>query len=193
MVITEEEAHVDVADELEKDGTECKAYKVDELPKDVRERVLDKYRYFETEDMDWWKFVYDDWKEKLEELGFMNPDIWFSGFSSQGDGACFDCNHIDIKKFSAHHKEPFVKLFFPKITMHMDAIENCVSFVIKQNSLGNHYSHKNTRDLDWEIHSDVEEYLGPSLATKFEGKVEEIGGLIEDVRMELCDEIYRSL
>lgn len=39
---------------------------------------------------EWYDFIYDDWKETLENAGFINPEIHFSGFWSQGDGACFD-------------------------------------------------------------------------------------------------------
>jgi hypothetical protein len=33
--------------------------------------------------------VIDDWKQILKALGFYNPEIFWSGFWSQGDGACF--------------------------------------------------------------------------------------------------------
>ena len=171
----------------------AEAYTVDKLPEDIKQWVLDKYRHLEVEDFDWWDCVYDDWKEKLQEFGFMEPEIYFSGFGSQGDGACFDCKHIDIRKFASHHKETFIKLFFPHINKHLDAIENCVDFRIERNSYANHYSHRNTRYVDWQIHTDVDEELGERLAATFEEKIKEISGLIDDVRTELSDKIYKSL
>jgi hypothetical protein len=57
------------------------------------EAVLDKYRYVNTEHHEWWGCVYEDWKQRLEELGFFNIHIYFSGFASQGDGACFAARH----------------------------------------------------------------------------------------------------
>jgi hypothetical protein len=33
--------------------------------------------------------VIDDWKALLSKLGFIDVNIWWSGFWSQGDGACF--------------------------------------------------------------------------------------------------------
>jgi hypothetical protein len=33
--------------------------------------------------------VTDDWKALLGKLGFIDVNIWWSGFCSQGDGACF--------------------------------------------------------------------------------------------------------
>lgn len=38
---------------------------------------------------DWWDCVYEDAKQIGAIIGFEIDDIFFSGFSSQGDGACF--------------------------------------------------------------------------------------------------------
>jgi len=38
---------------------------------------------------EWWDFTYDSFKEKCAGLGLRVDDINFSGFWSQGDGACF--------------------------------------------------------------------------------------------------------
>jgi hypothetical protein len=43
----------------------------------------------------------DEFKEKLEKIGFMEPEVLYSGFSSQGDGACFDAK-VDLKKVCRH-------------------------------------------------------------------------------------------
>lgn len=50
-------------------------------------------------DYEWWDCVEDDWKERLEKKGFMDPKISFSGFWSQGDGASFTCRYIDFQKY----------------------------------------------------------------------------------------------
>jgi hypothetical protein len=44
-------------------------------------------------DHDWWQFVYDDAATIFEMLGYSldeKPPFFFSGFSSQGDGACIN-------------------------------------------------------------------------------------------------------
>ena len=38
------------------------------------------------------EFVIEDWKSLLGCLGFTGIDIFWSGFCSQGDGACFTCS-----------------------------------------------------------------------------------------------------
>lgn len=55
------------------------------MSRDVWERIPD----------DWYEWVTDEWKEKLEALGFRNPEIQFSGFGSQGDGASFTADAVE--------------------------------------------------------------------------------------------------
>lgn len=67
-----------------------------------QQACLDKNRDYETELDDWWS---DDVKEMLHEqwleIGLDVPakQMFFSGFASQGDGACFDDCTIDWEKF----------------------------------------------------------------------------------------------
>ena len=59
------------------------------LPVDVRELVLDKHRDWNVSH-DWWDSVEDLFKEDMDNLGIMVGRMYFSGFWSQGDGACFE-------------------------------------------------------------------------------------------------------
>jgi hypothetical protein len=45
---------------------------------------------------DWHESIIEDIKAELEELGISEPDIQFSGFWSQGDGASFTCDGVDL-------------------------------------------------------------------------------------------------
>lgn len=60
-----------------------------ELPESARDKALQELREIATT-YDWWDFVYDDAKAIGKILGIEIKDIWFRGFSSQGDGACFE-------------------------------------------------------------------------------------------------------
>jgi hypothetical protein len=62
---------------------------------------LDKNRDYEVELDDWWRFCYDKKREDWLEIGLDVPakQMFFSGFASQGDGACFDACTIDWEKF----------------------------------------------------------------------------------------------
>lgn len=59
-----------------------------ELSEEVQQEIIDRNRERNV-DYNWWEFTIDYWKEKLEQIGFDNADIRFSGFWSQGDGASF--------------------------------------------------------------------------------------------------------
>ena len=62
----------------------------DALPPRQREEILDKHRNWNVDDMDWWDSVYDIFKEDMHLIGINVYRMYFSGFSSQGDGACFE-------------------------------------------------------------------------------------------------------
>lgn len=77
--------------------TEEVVYSWEDVKNDAEllEKVLDEHRDINTEHQGWWDMVYEDWTEKLEDLGYRNIDICFSGFNSQGDGASFTGN-VDV-------------------------------------------------------------------------------------------------
>ena len=79
-------------------------YTLNELSTTAREKARDGYRQHHA-DSNWYENVYEDFREVCDIFGidlrqrvfrlsngrFMEePCIWFSGFCSQGDGACFE-------------------------------------------------------------------------------------------------------
>lgn len=84
-------------------------------------------------------FIIEGWKEKLAQYGFIDPKIYYSGFWSQGDGACFDCDRIDIELFNKAFNKSI-----PKDT----------ELYIASNSNSNHYSHEMTRYIDCNYEED---------------------------------------
>jgi hypothetical protein len=77
---------------------EVQLYKFDELSDIAKDKARDWWRNASIED-EWWEFVYADAVQCVDILGIdivnqrgktNTPDIQFSGFSSQGDGACFN-------------------------------------------------------------------------------------------------------
>lgn len=73
-------------------------YKFDELSDKAKEKARDWYRQFVFSDSNDWEHVYSDAAAIAELMGIdiatrgkhNEPIIYFSGFSSQGDGACFE-------------------------------------------------------------------------------------------------------
>lgn len=62
----------------------------DELTPEQKEKALDKYRDWHTSDgcEFWHECITDEAKEIGKLLGFRVENVYFSGFWSQGDGAC---------------------------------------------------------------------------------------------------------
>lgn len=86
-------------------------YQFDELEDRAKERARDWYRQGAL-DYDWWDAVYDDASQCATILGIdlnqkpvklmsgatrYDAAIYFSGFSSQGDGACFEATYAYAK------------------------------------------------------------------------------------------------
>jgi hypothetical protein len=52
--------------------------------------LIEKYRNINVDYGDWYDYVYEDFKETMLGAGVVVNIIYFSGFWSQGDGACFE-------------------------------------------------------------------------------------------------------
>lgn len=60
------------------------------LPARVRDEILDKHRNWNVDFIDWWDSVYEQFGADMEAIGIEVDRMYFSGFWSQGDGACFE-------------------------------------------------------------------------------------------------------
>lgn len=78
------------------------AYKANELEEDVRNEVLNHFRDINVRER-WQTEIYKEWLDKLEDLGFTDVSIQYSGFYSQGDGASFTAM-IDVLPFMQAEK-----------------------------------------------------------------------------------------
>jgi hypothetical protein len=85
-------------------------YRLDELSDAAKDAARGWYREGVL-DYDWFEFIYDDFERICAILGIRlrtrpvrlfgggtrsKPCIWFSGFWSQGDGACFEGDHRHV-------------------------------------------------------------------------------------------------
>lgn len=96
---------------------------------------------YNAPDYDWWDFVVEDAKEDGAEIGFEIDDIKFSGFWSQGDGACWT-GSINLMQFiSARHADD-ADYFVIRHLMN----EGCLEGALTVHSRG-HYSHSGTMCL----------------------------------------------
>ena len=80
-------------------------YKFDELSDEAKQTAIDSNRSWNVQDFEWWDSSFESFADAAELFGLdirqtrkslmdgtfrRDPAIYFSGFSSQGDGACFD-------------------------------------------------------------------------------------------------------
>ncbi len=91
---------------------ETKVYTFTELSDDAKENARDWWRRYVFSDSNDWEFVYEDAANVAEQFGLdlrtrrvnqkdggyhYDPCIYFSGFSNQGDGACYEGNYEYMK------------------------------------------------------------------------------------------------
>jgi hypothetical protein len=84
---------------------EKELWSFDELSDAAKEHAREWFRSGNL-DYDWWECVYEDAESIGEILGIefdrkrggKQPTIWFSGFCSQGDGACFEGRYSYAKR-----------------------------------------------------------------------------------------------
>ena len=80
-------------------------YKFDELSDEAKEKAREWFRD-DALDYEWYDGVEDDFKEIGKLLGINVTKVYFSGFWSQGDGACFEGSYYyekgSVKKLTEY-------------------------------------------------------------------------------------------
>jgi hypothetical protein len=156
----------------------------------------------------WYECIYDEWTEGLAQIGFMDADINFSGFYSQGDGASFTANidcerlldflfaEVEPKNCITGDPEDFRPWIVHKIGgtptpwdyRRLKRLGGYLGGRIYRTS--SHYVHENTCRTEIEFHGNGNRYHGHP-------KVKQLVGLFEDqaeeLRKDLCHAIYDSL
>lgn len=184
----------------------------DEQRGEVSSRAVERAREWLQEaavDGSWWnECVYDQWKEGLDQIGFMDADISFSGFSSQGDGASFtariDCERLldfmlsrikpknciegnpeDFRPWIAH------KIGGTPVTWNFRRLKRLGGYLGgKVYRTESRYVHENTCQVEIEFHGNGNRYHGHpkvnTLVCLFEEEAEEL-------RKDLSKAIYKDL
>ena len=120
-----------------------KVLKFEELKPEVQKKVIENNRYFNVEDSDWDKWILEEETENLNKKGFENAVIHYSGFYSQGDGACFTAN-VNIMKVLKHLK---------LLSKCKNICKKSITIkIIKSSSM---YHHENTMDIDYFDYEDI--------------------------------------
>ena len=164
-------------------------YKYDELSPEAQEKALEYYATINT-DFEWYDSTIDFWCENLALLGFTNAKVHFSGFYSQGDGACFDADlefEILFERYVSEVLEEKVHGDIAVLRNHKswihDYLAENTSFHIVV--VKHRYSHESTRRIESRCNRTTE------------GKLSRIYANFEDwleaERRDFSCEIYKDL
>ena len=94
-------------------------YTFEELAPEVQKKVVEREHSINVDDACWYEPIIEDWTERLEQRGFANAKILFSGFGSQGDGACFEADINMAVYLTAHH----LKTQYPLLAQYPEYVE----------------------------------------------------------------------
>lgn len=147
-------------------------FEYSELTGSAQERAAQWLRECVTS-FEWWDFVDENWKEKLQGLGYSDVKIYFSGFASQGDGAQF-VGKIDLADWMKAHK-----VAGKNRSLYNEAKDG-LSGVIRSSG---HYSHEycTSFEFDW------------PQGDKAYDQMKEVETLIIETSRQYMREIYKEL
>lgn len=103
---------------------------------EISDSLIEKYRHWNVEHVEWWQCTYEDFKQQMGEQGIYVSDMYFSGFWSQGDGACFEGFVEDMKQYLEKNFKPDD---YPMIRKLLDG-GGSVKFSVEHSG---HYYHEN--------------------------------------------------
>ena len=157
-----------------------------DLAEDVKEQLRDKHRYVNVSYLDWWDGVYDWAKEDAAKFGLGIENIYFSGFSSQGDGASF-VGELRFKECDVPDLNEGAKALYDVLA----GVYGLIKIVAEDSELrvhieqrGNYY-HENTMGFDYYTRYDNTDEVDTILAAKEEE--------IEEALRDYARWIYRTL
>ncbi len=159
-------------------------YKFSELSESGKRSAIEK-QYNINVDYEWWESDYDDFKNIGKIIGINIDKIYFSGFSCQGDGACFEGKY-EYKKGSCKELKNYAPLDteLHRIAEELFQLQRKnfyrLGATVKQSG---HYYHSGCTDID--VYSDEYQawcYDNP-----------EVERDIKELLKDFMDWIYKSL
>ena len=156
---------------------------------------LDWHRDWNVTDTDWWESVYENFARDMKADGIHVEKMYFSGFSSQGDGACFEGHIENLPLFLSSHA-----LGFPKLAMLLKHTSSELHLHWVQTG---RYYHEHSLSFDADYHENflfdqgrANELVTTVLELQCEGVAEEADEFIEKIPQLIrhhCLNLYASL
>lgn len=154
-------------------------YELNELKDDAYRSVIEKYRTINVEFDYWFEDITKKWEAELEAMGYKSPKIYFSGFSSQGDGVCFTAESIDFRQVLMEVEKKGIAQKWGRVIKAFDEGN-------LEGRITHHQRYYYATSTDVEI-----DLLGD--ADWFENDCEKLYALIETHREELGNKLYKEL
>lgn len=123
---------------------EKSVYTFSELSEKAQEKAVNYFITNWLDEHDFASDVIDDWTEdKLPAKGFDKAVIYYSGFSSQGDGACFTAK-VDLNQYF----QGMALNKYQRVFLELWCKDYIVAILVKQEG---HYLHANTMrtEVSW--------------------------------------------
>lgn len=114
----------------------------DQLSEAVQAVVIDRNRYTNVDFEEWDDFIIEQAKEDLEKAGFGDCTINYTGFCSQGDGASFTTDGIDLEKYMRT-----TKIWSKFRGLHRAIKESDLTMSVKR--FTHNYYHEKTVDVEY--------------------------------------------
>lgn len=139
----------------------------------------------------------DDLAKELEDQGFEDVEIYYDLSYCQGSGACFEFNGCNILKIASHYPKllPFInniKWLFKDWARRgkIDSIDSSCDFKTKPNSFANHYCHEKTRDIYFNLLTELDT-LNVSSDNKL--AIDEFQQIFRRLYIDICLDIRNKL
>lgn len=116
--------------------------------------LLEKYRYAQVDSTEWYEFTKESFHKALELIGFYDIESYFTGFSSQGDGACFTGRYAYERGGLKTLKAEFPEWDdMHQLAKELQNLQSVYFYKIeaKINHKGSLYYHSKTMDIDMEL------------------------------------------
>jgi len=128
-----------------------KLYKFDEMSDAAKVKARDWFREISVDDSTWAEPVELDAKEIAGMFGILEPELHWSGFGSQGDGASVSgrwyAHGVDLSALEKHapkdeELQSYLRCIHNNCAQHLDMVGTLTSI--------GHYSHEHSIDFNFE-------------------------------------------
>jgi hypothetical protein len=174
-----------------------KLFLFEELSSEIQQKVIEQHRYVNTAH-NWYEYAFDDFIQIGKTIGISleSNSIFFSGFSSQGDGSTFSA-HIDPMKFIYAMKAQAWKAYAPDIELNCapyPCAADLLSLMEREILIPHQYTRNPSRGFGIQYVSSYDfischdrEY------TNIERELEKLDSWVESILNALNQYLYKSL